>query len=122
MKVFLVLLVLVTTAVFVFGAPFSSQKPIRESRWQSPGPVLPMTFAHKDHVTESCLICHHNYNDDTGGGPCMLCHVTNQDVWPLLETQFHELCRACHADKQHIGEKGGPARSCIACHLDDDLP
>ncbi len=66
-----------------------------------------MTFAHADHPTENCIDCHHNYNDDTGGGPCMNCHTTNQDVWPLFQRQFHDLCRSCHAEKAALGEEGG---------------
>ncbi len=81
-----------------------------------------MTFAHIDHATVNCIDCHHNYIDATGGGLCMNCHMTNADVWPLLENQFHDLCRSCHAEKAALGEDGGPPRRCIACHLGDELP
>ena len=122
MRLFLVLLVLAAASLFVWGAPFSTENPVIDYRWQSPEPLLPMTFAHSDHVNENCLVCHHNYVDDTGGDPCMICHVTNSEVWPLLETQFHDLCRGCHEDRQLAGEDGGPVRACIDCHVDEQKP
>lgn len=122
MKVFLALLVVTTTTLFVIGTPFSSEQAAVEHRWKSPEAILPMSFAHLDHVSENCLVCHHNYVDDTGDNNCMECHVTNQDVWSLLEEQFHEFCRGCHEDKQLLGDDGGPTRVCIDCHVDEQLP
>ncbi len=46
----------------------------------------------------------------------------DQAVWPLLENQFHDLCRGCHEEKAALGEDGGPPRECMACHLGDELP
>ncbi|HJP50073.1 MAG: cytochrome c3 family protein [Pseudomonadales bacterium] len=122
MKIFLCVLVLATTVLLTVGTPLPGEQPVKQNRWLSPDPILPMTFAHKTHKSENCLDCHHNYSDDTGGGPCMNCHVSDQEVWPLLETQFHDLCRGCHEDKQLAGEEGGPTRVCIECHLDEELP
>jgi len=122
MKTTFVILVLVGVLIIVFGSPIASEIPVRAHQFGSPKPILPMNFAHLDHVSENCVLCHHNYVDDTGGGICMNCHVTDQDVWPLLENQFHGLCRDCHAEKAAEEIDGGPPRECMACHLGDDLP
>lgn len=119
-----VLLAIVVTAglIVIYGSPIAKEKPVRDFYYESPEPILPMSFAHEDHIAENCIVCHHNYNDNTGGGPCMNCHTTNQDVWPLFEKQYHDLCRTCHEEKAALGEPGGPPRHCIECHRGDDLP
>jgi len=113
---------LAVIALLLFGTPFTEVRPERVSRWQSEMALLPMSFAHEDHASENCILCHHNYVDGTGGDPCMYCHVTNPDVYPVLEQQFHELCRGCHEDKKRMNEAGGPVRACIECHVEEDLP
>lgn len=122
MKDYFVALVVLTSLLFAFGTPLSKEHPESEIRWGSPHPVLPMTFAHVDHATERCVDCHHNYVDETGSGLCMNCHVTEPELWPVFEEQFHALCRDCHEKKQVQREESGPTRSCIGCHLDDRLP
>ena len=84
--------------------------------------MLAVNFAHADHIPQNCLSCHHNYIDDTGTGMCFECHLTEPDISSLLETQFHDLCRGCHVDNQLEGEKHGPTRQCIACHVKDEKP
>lgn len=121
MKILAAVVLVSMLALVALGSPFGEQ-PIREHRYNSPKPILPMSFAHLDHKSENCVLCHHNYIDDTGGDLCMNCHMTNQEVWPLLEYQFHTLCRDCHAEKAAQGIDGGPPRECMACHLGDDLP
>jgi hypothetical protein len=117
------LAILVSVGLIVFlGSPLATEGMQKDFYYESPEPILPMSFAHADHTNENCILCHHNYNDDTGGGPCMNCHTNEQDVWPLFERQFHDLCRTCHAQKAALGEEGGPPRHCIECHLGDDLP
>ena len=122
MKVAIALFVSIIALIFLFGAPFGDGKPTLDYHYGSPVRILPMTFAHMDHVTVSCVECHHNYVDDTGNGPCMHCHVTDVTVAPLLEDQFHTLCRGCHEDHAGAGEAGGPPRQCAACHMVDQLP
>lgn len=122
MKVTFATLVLAGVLVVVFGSPIAGEMPVSDHYFDAPAKILPMSFAHLDHVPVNCVECHHNYVDDTGGGLCMNCHVTDKQVWPLLEQQFHDLCRGCHADKEAMGEAGGPPRACMACHLGDDLP
>jgi predicted CXXCH cytochrome family protein len=114
--------ILVGALVVLFGSPIASEKPVLDHYYDAPKKILPMSFAHLDHVPVNCVDCHHNYVDDSGGGLCMTCHVTDQAVWPLLENQFHDLCRGCHEEKAALGEAGGPPRECMACHLGDDLP
>jgi len=84
--------------------------------------MLAVNFAHADHTAQNCIACHHNYVDDTGTGPCFECHVTDPEVSPIIETQFHDLCRGCHVDSQLAGEAYGPTRRCIDCHITDDKP
>ena len=86
------------------------------------GQVLAMNFAHADHVEQSCIDCHHNFVDTTGLGMCIDCHKTDTSVAPLLEEQFHELCRSCHVSEQQKGSEHGPTRQCNACHTPDDQP
>lgn len=122
MKFVLLAIVVAAGLIVIYGSPIAKEKPVRDFYYESPEPILPMSFAHEDHIAENCIVCHHNYNDNTGGGPCMNCHTTNQDVWPLFEKQYHDLCRTCHEEKAALGEAGGPPRHCIECHRGDDLP
>jgi hypothetical protein len=121
-KLLFAVTVLIGILIVVFGSPVAKETPVRDFQYGSPEKILPMSFAHLDHLAENCVVCHHNYVDDTGGGLCMNCHVTDQTVWPLLENQFHDLCRSCHTEKAAEGIDGGPPRECMACHLGDDLP
>ena len=59
-------------------------------------PLLPVSFAHRDHNNFNCVACHHNFADDTGIGLCFDCHKTEPTVAHLIEDQFHDLCRGCH--------------------------
>lgn len=122
MRAALAVVVTLAAALLVAASLAGTPRPVSDHYYQSPIKILPMTFAHADHVAENCLVCHHNYNDSTGGGPCMYCHVTNPEVAPVLEDQFHTLCRSCHEDRQLEGKDAGPARRCLDCHLGDDAP
>ncbi len=121
MKLVAMLLILLVIGLFWFGTPFSEQ-PELANHYGAPEPILPMTFAHQDHTATQCVACHHNYVDDTGMETCMTCHVTNAEVWPLFEEQFHALCRDCHVNEHIAGKESGPVRSCIGCHLSDEKP
>jgi len=122
MKILSGIFLLIVVLLLVSGSPLSGKKPVRGYYYGSPELILPMSFAHQAHTTVNCLHCHHNYIDDTGMDMCMSCHVRNQEIWPLFEKQFHNLCRDCHAQKAAEGIKGGPPRECMACHLGDELP
>ena len=93
------------------------QQELRRNR-----PMLPVTFAHVDHTTVNCVLCHHNFIDHTGSGLCFDCHKNDPAVSAEIETQFHDLCRDCHVEQQAAGEEAGPTRQCDACHTADDAP
>ena len=84
--------------------------------------MLPVTFAHVDHRTVSCVVCHHNFVDHTGAGLCFDCHKRDPAVNAAIEFHFHDLCRDCHVEQQALGEEAGPTRQCDACHTADDEP
>ena len=86
------------------------------------GELLVVSFAHADHTEQHCVECHHNFVDDTGVGLCFDCHKSVADIAPLIEQQFHDLCRGCHEQKQLESQAHGPTRSCIACHTSDPHP
>ncbi len=86
------------------------------------GAMLAVTFAHADHTEQNCVVCHHNFTDDTGTGLCFDCHKTDPAVAPLIEEQFHDLCRGCHLEEQLAGGDHGPTRACIDCHQHDLAP
>ena len=88
----------------------------------SSGAMLAVNFAHADHTHETCISCHHNFVDDTGSGICLDCHKSNSAIEPLIETQFHELCRECHVRAQQQGDAYGPTRVCSECHRADTQP
>jgi hypothetical protein len=86
-------------------------------------PRLPMTFAHRDHGSQQCATCHHNYIDNTGHDLCLNCHLITPELTARVEQHFHSLCMGCHQQEQLQGaEKYGPVRACSGCHLEDDLP
>lgn len=120
MKAVSLLIIAAGAWIIWFGSPFADELPRKEHYYGSPEPILPMTFAHADHSGINCARCHHNFVDGTGSGPCMTCHVTRDELWPVLEQQFHGLCRGCHTDKSALGEKSGSPRRCISCHLGDE--
>ena len=83
---------------------------------------LPMTFAHADHRAQNCIRCHHDFADKSGQGLCLACHLRDAKIRPLLETQFHGLCRGCHVEQRRLGNDAGPTRRCFDCHHEDDQP
>ncbi len=120
MKGLLAALLLLGVGLVVFGPP--PPVPVAHRAVYSGGgrPILPMTFMHDDHRGVFCATCHHEFVDGTTGSSCIDCHVTDPKVSALLERQFHDLCRTCHATEAAAGHDAGPTRSCIACHLPDD--
>lgn len=78
--------------------------------------LLPVAFEHFDHSDEKCVVCHHNYEDDTGFDSCYSCHKHDPEVAPEIESMFHDFCRDCHIDKAQAGETSGPFRVCSECH------
>ncbi len=120
------LLLIIVFALLTGLALYAQQirhDPFAENRVPHPaGVMLAVSFAHADHVDQTCTSCHHNYIDDTGMGMCLDCHKTDPEVAPLIEEQFHTLCMGCHVDEHTQGLESGPTRSCIACHVPDPHP
>jgi len=91
-------------------------------------PLLPVTFAHADHVDHNCALCHHNFTDTTGQGFCYDCHKTDPTIAAQIEPMFHGLCRDCHVEQAYRvngpNEHGdhGPTRACQQCHVADLRP
>ncbi len=81
--------------------------------------LLPVAFEHLDHTDEKCIICHHNYQDDTGYDSCYSCHKHDKTVALEIESMFHGLCRDCHIERALLGEVSGPFRVCRDCHNAD---
>lgn len=121
MKVAIAVALLLGALIVALGPPFA-KRPERGRHWFAPENILPMTFAHEDHKGEACVVCHHNFTDGTGMSNCMSCHVSSAGTWPLLEAQFHTLCRSCHEERDAQGKPHGPTRQCIDCHHADDKP
>lgn len=117
----LLLVLLLAGAVLVVAGPPPPVPTAHRAVYSGEGrPILPMTFAHNDHVGVACATCHHEFVDGTTGSSCINCHLTDPKVSGIVETQFHDLCRSCHVDEQAAGEPAGPTRACAACHLPDD--
>jgi hypothetical protein len=125
LKYLLALLVFALTCLAVLGTPFSSENPASVYADGSSHPLLPMKFAHQDHIylqDVSCIECHHNYADGSGSGLCINCHAEDHALRPLIREQFHGLCMECHQQTSIRGEDSGPVRHCEACHVSDQDP
>ncbi|MEP1470878.1 MAG: cytochrome c3 family protein [Halieaceae bacterium] len=122
MKRPLLLLLLVAGAAYAVLVFLSSEFYLAQQDSAGIATTLPMKFAHVDHAQQRCVECHHNYEDDTGQGLCIDCHYRDPELAPLMEGQFHDLCRSCHMDKAMAREKHGPLRHCVECHQADFLP
>lgn len=120
MKRLLTALFVIGLALAAFGPPGPGPVARRAVLFGGDRPILPMTFVHNDHGSVPCASCHHEFVDGTVGASCINCHLTDPKVAPLLEAQFHALCRSCHVEENAAGKASGPTRSCIACHLPDD--
>jgi hypothetical protein len=79
-------------------------------------PMLPVTFDHGDHTETNCINCHHDYNDDSGGGLCFSCHKQSPEIAADMELMFHNFCFECHVTKRQEGKDSGPQRECSGCH------
>ena len=119
MKWALAVLLLLGAALVILGRPGADPAIGRAALPAGGPPILPMRFVHDDHVQVPCASCHHEFIDRRPGPPCLSCHVTDPKVSPLLEQQFHRLCRDCHVSDHAAGAASGPTRSCIGCHSPD---
>lgn len=79
---------------------------------------IAVNLPHEMHTSVSCVTCHHNYVDKTGGTTaCIECHRSGRsDLKLSSEARFHTFCRDCHAQLAAQGAPHGPTRSCLECH------
>ena len=119
LKLLLAAVFLAGLGLVVFGTPFAPAGIERAPRFGGTLPVLPMRFALADHTGVGCVTCHHEFVDRRMDRGCMACHVTDAKVAPLLEDQFHGLCRSCHVSEHAAGKPAGPTRRCQDCHRPD---
>ena len=81
--------------------------------------TLPLSFPHEKHNDVNCLVCHHDYADQTGFGTCVACHRSKRpDLKAGIEARFHTFCLDCHRDRQQPYRNHGPVAGCDACHQD----
>ena len=106
-------------SVFLLVAALTTQ--LRDTHIEN-APMLALSFAHLDHQEVNCIVCHHNFVDQTGDGLCFDCHKRDPQIAPAIETMFHDLCRDCHVQRQHDDLEGGPPRACFSCHEGDTAP
>ncbi|MBV8341660.1 MAG: cytochrome c3 family protein, partial [Gammaproteobacteria bacterium] len=79
--------------------------------------ALALAFPHEKHRDVNCLVCHHNYADQTGMGSCIDCHRTSRAALVRSsEATFHVFCRDCHVARAADAVKHGPTRACSGCH------
>ena len=120
LKILLAVLFVAGLELVVSGSPVAPPGIERAPRFGGTLPVLPMRFAHADHTGVGCISCHHEFAERRMDRGCMNCHVTDATVAPMLEDQFHGLCRSCHVAEQAAGHPAGPTRRCQDCHRPDE--
>jgi Zn finger protein HypA/HybF involved in hydrogenase expression len=84
-------------------------------------PLIHVNFEHADHKATQCVMCHHDYLDNSGSGTCYSCHKLDLEIAHDIEDMFHTLCRDCHIETRMKGETAGPVRQCKSCHLQPDF-
>ena len=55
MKITFIAIVIVGILVVAFGSPVAKEKPVRDFYYEAPKKILPMSFAHLDHVPVNCV-------------------------------------------------------------------
>lgn len=76
-----------------------------------------LNFPHDRHRTVNCVLCHHNFADQTGGDSCVSCHRSGRaDLLAGVEARFHDFCLDCHRDPPAYLSGHGPVTGCGACH------
>lgn len=111
-----IVLLLLLTAAVIWLSMVARENTLRQR------PMLPVYFDHRQHDAIACVDCHHNYTDDTGFESCYACHKFRPEIQREMEAQFHQLCKSCHIERHHAGEKAGPQRRCSGCHRPHPLP
>ncbi|MBI4696345.1 MAG: cytochrome c3 family protein [Gammaproteobacteria bacterium] len=81
------------------------------------GELSAIALDHHDHAAYECVLCHHNFVDETGKSTCYFCHKADRGLALTIEQDFHTLCRDCHVRVAADGRPSGPTRRCASCHL-----
>ena len=78
----------------------------------------PLDFPHDKHRAVNCILCHHNFRDETGADSCISCHrSTRTAIRVSAEARFHEFCLGCHRDPPAPLKRHGPTTGCDSCHV-----
>lgn len=79
--------------------------------------ALPLDFPHDKHRAVNCVLCHHNFRDETGADSCISCHRSGRPAIRVsAEARFHDFCLGCHRDPPPALTRHGPTTGCDACH------
>ncbi|HWK73968.1 MAG TPA: cytochrome c3 family protein [Povalibacter sp.] len=82
----------------------------------------PTSLDHNTHGGIDCIDCHHDLMDGNNMGAesgmtCKGCHSGNPDLRARLRTDFHGLCRSCHARERLVPtHRLLPVARCSGCH------
>jgi Class III cytochrome C family/Ferric reductase like transmembrane component len=78
----------------------------------------PLDFPHDRHRAVNCILCHHNFRDQTGADSCISCHRSNRpEIRVSAEARFHDFCLGCHRDPPAPLTRHGPTTACDSCHV-----
>ena len=78
---------------------------------------LVLYFPHDKHRDINCLVCHHNFADNTGADSCLNCHRSRRaDLRVGIEARFHDFCLGCHRGLSLGAFGNGPVTGCSTCH------
>jgi predicted CXXCH cytochrome family protein len=78
---------------------------------------LPLNFPHDKHRAVNCVLCHHNFADQTGSDSCVSCHRSRRaEIRVGAEARFHDFCLGCHRDPPAYLTGHGPVTGCKTCH------
>lgn len=80
--------------------------------------TLALDFPHDKHRAVNCILCHHNFRDETGADSCISCHRSSRPAIRVsAEARFHDFCLGCHRDPPAPLTRHGPTTGCDSCHL-----
>jgi predicted CXXCH cytochrome family protein len=83
---------------------------------------LLLDFPHDKHRAVNCVLCHHNFADQSGDGACVSCHRSGRaDLRVGVEARFHDFCLGCHRDPPVYLTGHGPVTGCSTCHAPQRL-
>jgi hypothetical protein len=89
---------------------------LREPFLRRTEPLL-LSFPHDKHRAVNCLLCHHNFTDQSGTDSCISCHRSRRTAIRVgAEARFHDFCLNCHRDPPGYLAGHGPVTGCNTCH------